>query len=166
MVELTTATSNSSELLLAQLACAKMVGLLKGVVSIGLPAIVTGVPDPRPFLQDQFRVVTSFAIVLHTVSWPVGNVHEILRLREKSGKLLSVLEDFQRQLLATLNSSEPILTNLRLAQQTASALFDSIGEYANLIQLDCAVIANAKATLMPIFDAMEDFENAHSSSAR
>jgi hypothetical protein len=69
-------------------------------------------------------------------------------------------------LLATLYSSEPILANLRSAQQTASALFDSIGEYANLIQLDCAVIAKAKATVMPIFDAMEDFATAHSSSAR
>jgi len=166
MVEPETATTYGDELRFGQLACTKLVACVQGALSIGLPALVTGVPDPRPFLHDRLRVATAFATVLHTVCWPVGNVQEVLRLREKSGALLIALEDFQRQLFAAIDSSEPCCSRLKPAQLAASDLFDSIAEYANLIQLDGASIVKAKATMMQMFDAMENFDTAQVSSAR
>jgi hypothetical protein len=159
-------TPSSDELRLAQLACVKLVGLVRGALSIGLPALVTGIPDPRTFLQDRFRVVNAFVLVLHTVSWPAGNAQEVLRLREKSGKLLSLLADFQRQLSVAPDPSALGPSNLRSAKQTAQAFFDAIGEYANLIQLDGAQIVKAKAAVVEIFDAVEELETAHTSPAR
>jgi hypothetical protein len=160
MVESAKATSNGDELRFGQLACTKLVRHFQGAMSVGLPALVTGVPDPRPFLHDQLRVVTAIATVLQTVTWPVGNVQAVLQLREKSAILLIALENFQRHMFAAIDSLEPSCSRLKPAQLAASDLFDSIAEYANLIQLDGALIVNATATVMQLFGAMENFDTA------
>lgn len=165
MIEPATGTRND-ELRFGQLACTKLVGHIQGAMSIGLPALVTGVPDPRPFLQDRMRVATAFATVLHTVCWPEGNIQEVLRLREKSTTLLAALENFRSHLFAATDSSESICSSLKPARLAASYLFDSIAEYANLILLDTASIVKAKATVMNLFNEMENLDIAHVSSAR
>jgi hypothetical protein len=69
MAEPTTAAIDGDELRLAQLACAKLAGLVQGMVLVGLPALVAGVPDPRAFLDGQFRVMTGFGLVGHPSSF-------------------------------------------------------------------------------------------------
>jgi hypothetical protein len=66
MIEART-TAFLDELHLGQLACAKLIGLLQGSLSIGLPALVTGFPEPRSFLEERFRVMSGFAIVLNSI---------------------------------------------------------------------------------------------------
>jgi hypothetical protein len=155
-----TAADTGDDLHLAQLACARLVGLVQGAVSIGLPALVTGRPEPETFLQDQFRVIQAFALVLHTVCWPAGNTQAIQRLREKSGKLLSALDDFQGRLLAAFDASGFIRANLQAARMSAAALFDSITEYAKLVRLDGDSILKAKGAVLEVFEGMETFDSS------
>jgi hypothetical protein len=161
----TTATTVSDELQLAQFACAKLARLVQGAVSIALPAFATGTPEPGPFLQDRFRVLHAFALVLHTICWPAGHSQETLRLREKSSKLMSLLGELERQLAASLASSESLGAMLRPAQATASALFDLMDEYAKLVRQDGDSILKAKAVVMEVFDAMANLDTAHALSS-
>jgi len=110
--------------------------------------------------------VYACALVLHRGCWPAGHSPEALQLREESSKLLSLLEEFQRQLFAALDASGDMRARLGPAQATASALFDSIGEYAKLVWLDGESLVKAKAVVMEVFDAMENLETAHPFSTR
>ncbi len=158
------ATTISDELQLAQLACAKLARLVQGAVSIGLPAFTTGTPEPGTFLRDRFRVMHAFVIVLHNASSPMGNSQETLRIREKSSKLLSLMADFERQLLMSLDRSGTPLSKLQSAHATASALFDVMADYARLVRLDGDLILNAKTVVMDVFAAMEKLDSAHALS--
>jgi hypothetical protein len=100
------------------------------------------------------------------VRLPLENTQDVLRLREQSSKLLSVLDDLHHQLLTTLDRSQPVHANLRPAQLSASAFLDAIAEYADLVQLNGDSIAKAKATVMEVFDAMENLESTQVSASR
>jgi hypothetical protein len=162
MVE--TKAPGSDELRLAQLACAKLAGLVQGALSVGLPALVTGVPEPRAFLHDRFRVLGAFAVVLHAACWPAGDTQAVLRLREKSSRLSSLLEDLRVQLLAALDAPDPARA-LGPARTTALAFFDAVEAYAALLQLTGATILKAKAVVLQTFDALRDLNPTPASSA-
>jgi hypothetical protein len=165
MIEPTTIAIDADELRLAQLACAKLAGLVQGALSVGLPAQVTGIPEPRAFLGEQFRVMEGFALVLHSVSGKAGSTQEILRLRERSREVMNALEDLRRHLFAHLDSPRGSSPTLHPARQAASALCDAIGEYGRLIQLDRSPIAKVKAVVMQVFKAVADLNAPQESPA-
>lgn len=136
MSERATVAIDSDELRLAQLACAKLVGLLQGTLSIGLPALVTGVPEPRGFLDDRFRVMIGFALVLHSVSGKPGSQHDIQRLRERSQDVLTALDELRLRLVERLDSSGEVAGAFNSARLAASALCEAIGAFADLIGLE------------------------------
>ncbi len=155
MVEPATVAIDADELRLAQLTCAKLAGLVQGVLSIGLPALSAGVPEPRGFLEDRFRVMTGFALVLHSVSGKPHGQGEVLRLRERSREILTALDDLHRLLEHLDSSGEPTGT-FDPARDAAIALCDAIGAYADLIQLDRSRIARMKGVVLQVFDGVEN----------
>jgi hypothetical protein len=147
------------ELRLAQFACAKLAGMVQGAVSIGLPALVSGESgafDSRIFLEQQFRVMTGFALVLHTVSGKPGAVEEILRLRDRSRAVLTTLDDLQDLLLHHQESSDGPTPTFQSARDSAFALCDAIAEYADLVKLDRSRIAKVKEVVLQVFDGVEN----------
>jgi hypothetical protein len=159
MLEPATVGVDADELRLAQLACAKLAGLVQGALSIGLPALRTGVPEPRGFLVDRFRVMTGFALVLHSVSGKPGGQHEVLRLRERSRDVLAALEDLRQRLLEYLDSSGGAARTLAPARNAASTLCDAIDAYADLIQLDRSRITRVKGVVQQVFDGVENLKS-------
>jgi hypothetical protein len=161
MVELETSAPSGDELQLARLGCAKLAKLVQGALSIGLPALETGVPDPRVFFADRFRVLTAFALVLHSASG--RNTQETLRLRAVSTKLLKVLEDLHGQLDASRNSSKPVHSTLGPVRQSATIVCDTINEFATLVLLDPGPIEMMKAVVVKTFAGMEHLESLQAS---
>lgn len=166
MLEPATAAVDADELRLAQLACAKLAGLVQGTLSIGLPALVTCVPEPRGFLEDQFRVMTGFALVLHSVSGKPGGQHEILRLRERSRDVLTALDDLRRRLEEHLDSPGQRSGGFDPARHAAVALFDALGAYADLTHLDRSRITKVKDVVRQVFDGVERLNGVDEATAR
>ncbi len=155
MLEPTTVALDGDELHLAQLACAKLARLVQGTVSIGLPALITGIPEPRAFLEEQFRVMTGFALVLHTVSGKPGSQQVILRLRDRSRAVLTSLDSLLHHLLEHLESSDGPPRTFQAAQDAASALCDAIGDYAEQVLLGRSPIAKVKEVVLQIFAGVQ-----------
>jgi hypothetical protein len=155
MADPTMVAIDDDELRFAQLACVRLVHRVQGALSIGLPALITGGPEPRGFLEDRFRELAAFALVLHTISGRSESVNDVLRLREKSRDVSAALEALHRQLLAYLGSPERPPGVLRSARASASALCDAIAEYARLIELDRAPVAKVKTVVLQVFDALD-----------
>jgi hypothetical protein len=165
MIDATTAIP-ADEIRLAQLACAKLAGLLQGTLSIGLPALVTGVPDPRTFLEERFRVMSGFAIVLHSISAKSGSQQETLRLRDRSGEVSRGLEDLRRHLLDHLDPSvNPPLT-YQSARDSASTVCDALAEYGDLLELDRSHISKVKAVILAVCAGVEDMRRVAETASR
>jgi hypothetical protein len=146
--------SDGNEMLLAQLACIKLARLVEGTVSIGLPAIQTRTPEPVGFLEERFRAMDAFALVLHTISWPSGQTREILRLREVSSNISSRLKEFQRRLDAVLDTTGTLREKLGHAQAAAADLLDAISEYARVVRLESDSLTKVKSIVIRVFDAV------------
>ncbi len=166
MHDSTTTALPADELSLARLTCAKLVGLVQGTLSIGLPALITGVPDPQVFLEERFRVMNAFAIVLHTISGKPGSQQEILRLRSRSREISSGLEHLQRLSSVLLDPSEDQPAALRSARESASALCDAIAEYGDLIDLDRTRITTVQHVVLEVFEGVERMTKVAETSAR
>jgi hypothetical protein len=143
------------ELRLAQLACGKLAGLVEGTLSIGVPALVSGVPAPRPFIETQFRILTGFAIVLNSVAAAPGGQAVILHLRENSGAVLAALETLESLLLEYLARPGHATRPLTAARAAALALCDAIADYAEQVQLDGSRVGRAKEIASRVFDEVE-----------
>jgi hypothetical protein len=157
-----TVTIEADELRLAQLACLKLAKLVQGTLSLGLPAMVTGIPEPRAFLEQQFRVMTPFALVLSAVSGT--GTQEALHLREKSEDVSAALNDLQSSLFGYLNLADRQLSALGPARQFFSALCDSLAAYATLVRLDRAPIVKVQSVGMQVFDALGTLDTPRASS--
>jgi hypothetical protein len=156
MVEAATGAIDADELPLAQLACAKLANLIQGALSIGLPALSAGTPEPRGFLEERFRVMTGFALVLHSVSGKIHGQREVQRLRERSREILTALDDLRQRLLEHLDSSSEPAGTFAPARYAASVLLDALGAYADLIQLDRSRITRVKGVVQQVFDGVEN----------
>lgn len=156
MTQLPTHAIDSDELWLAQLACAKLVRILEGALSIGLPALSTGVPEPRAFLEERFRILSAFATVLHSISGKPGGTQEGLSIRVESKKLLSAMEDLRSHLLNCADNEKVAQGTLESARLSVTALFDAMDEYARLIALDNSCISSAKAVIQQVFDSLQN----------
>lgn len=146
---------DDDELHLATLACAKLARLVQGTLSIGVPALAMGVPEPRVFLDRQFQVMASFVEVLHTISGTVRNTQEILRLREKSTSVSQRLAKLRRELFVHLDSPSPQSAALRPARDAACELCDAIADYADRILLDRSIVEDVKANVQQVFESLE-----------
>lgn len=149
--------TRDDELLLAQLACAKLPKLLQGALSVGLPALVTRAPEPRAFFRDCFRRINAFAVVLQSACWPTGNVAQntaqTIALRAKSARLLAQLDDLELQLLAAVDAPDPAAA-VAPARRTADAVFDAVADFATLIRLDGDPTVRPRAVSFQVFDAL------------
>ena len=157
---------DSDELRLAQLACGKLAGLVQGALSVGLPALVTAVPEPRSFFDDRFRVMTGFALVLHSISGKPDGQRTIEQLRERSQAILTALDELRLRLLEHLDSSGESAGTLALVRPAASALCDAIGAYGDLIQLDRSRIAKVKSVVLQVFDGVDSLNELSQPTAR
>src|SRR5258708_3033326 len=109
----------ADELTLARLACAKLTGMVQGTFSIGIPALLSGVPDPRVFFEEQFRALNGFAIVLHSVACKPGGQQTISRLRTQSGAIAKAIQDLQTCLNQHLDSKDDLSLSLSSAKDLA-----------------------------------------------
>jgi hypothetical protein len=166
MVETMPPTISGDEILLAQLACVKLAKLVQGAFSVGLSALQTEAFDAPVFFEERFRVLTGFALVLHSIGGRPGSTEEVLRFRAVSSKLLKTLESLRNRMIAQLKSSKGHFSDLVAIQQSAAALCDTIREYAVLLQVDLAPIEKATAVVMQTFEAVERLEAIPTHSPR
>jgi hypothetical protein len=130
---------------LARLCCVKFAKQLQGMLSIGLSALVTGIPDPASFFPDCFQVLDSHAIVLHTISGHMGASEQILRLRRQSASLRDGLRLLQQVINSTIaNRANGQQVALDLIGQAATAVCDQLTGYASLIGIALPLVGDIK----------------------
>jgi hypothetical protein len=156
MANPTTAAIPVDELRLAQLACTKLAGIVQGTVSVGLSGVVTGVPDPRVFLDDQFDVMIGYGRVLHTIAGTPAGQQEIARLRERSQAVLTALAKLRRDLYDYLDAPANATPSLRPARDSAAALCDALGKYGSMVQIDLSRVQRVTEVVLQMFDTVED----------
>lgn len=152
----TTLALGREDLRLAQDACAQVAARVQGTVSVGLPGLVTGLPEPRPFIEQQFRTTTDLAYVLHAVSGKPEGQEELLRLRDCSRTVLTTLDNLRYCLLNLLDSSAPHPAGFQAAREAALALYAALDEYAALVELDRTRIAGMRAIVLQVLEGVED----------
>ena len=151
MGESSTTSSAADDLRLAQLACAKLAGMLQGVLSVGLPGLVGAGPDPQVFFKSQFEFLLGYARVLHTVG--ANGTDEVTRLRKQSLAVLTSLGDLQRALEEC--AAAPPAPELRRARTAATAVCDAVRAYGETVHLDTPLLASFKEIILHVFDGVE-----------
>jgi hypothetical protein len=157
MQDSTTSAVNADELRLAQLACAKLAGILQGTTSVGLTLLVSRVrtPDPRAFFEKQFEVMTGFAQVLHIVRGTPAAQEEVPRPRQRSGEVLDALAKLRRDLLECAEVSSDLTPSLRRARDSAGGLCEALREYGRMVNADDSRLLKVKEVVLQIFDAVK-----------
>lgn len=142
------------EIRLGQLACQKLAGLVEGALTIGLPALVTGCPEPRDFLSRQFALMSSFAQVLHTVAQPPGTPLDILQLRQHSLAVSNAVAHLRTFLDAALDERPVPSRSLDPIPSAALALYDRLEEYSRLIHADRSRLTPMKEVVGPLVEGV------------
>jgi hypothetical protein len=153
----TTSTTKADDLRLAQLACAKLGGILQGTISVGLTLLVSKVrvPDPVAFFEKQFEVMTGFAQVLHIVRGTPAAQEEVPRPRQRSGEVLDALAKLRVDLLECVEASSDLTPSLRRARDSACALCEALREYGKMVNADDSRLLKVKEVVLQIFDAIK-----------
>jgi hypothetical protein len=156
MTESTTTALPAEELRLAQLACAKLAGMLQGAISVGLSALVTGVPEPLTFLEERFRVMAGFAVVLNAVSGKPGAQQVVFQLRDRAREISDGLDDLRHRLMELVEQPPPAY---RPARDSASALCDALADYGDLLGFDRSGIERVTRVIAETFEAVDMARN-------
>src|SRR5262245_9282302 len=88
------------ELQFAQHILDRLIKRLRGLLAIGLPSLVTGVPESLGFFEECFQVLTALATVLHTIAGQPGATETIVQLRQCSAAVRKSLLALHRALAA------------------------------------------------------------------
>ena len=156
MTESTTTAIPAEESRLAQLACAKLAGMLQGAITVGLSALVTGIPEPLTFLEERFRVMAGFALVLNAVSGKPGAQQVVLRLRDRAREISNRLDDLRPRLMELVERQPP---TYRPARDSASALCDALAGYGDLLGFDRSRIERVKCVIAETFEGVDMARN-------
>ena len=158
---------DADELHLAQLSCLKLVKLLQGTLSIGLPSLVTGVPDPQRFLGERFRVMEALAIVLGTVAGRPVIAETILQLTRYSDQLQEELRQLHRELLSAQPTiSEGTPDALRQAKNATGRLFDILTSLAGLLIVETPLVSETKGMAFQLLDSTLKLSESYNSDPR
>jgi hypothetical protein len=158
---------DADELHLAQLACVKLVKLLQGTLSIGLPSLVTGVPEPQQFLRERFRVMEALAIVLGTVAGRPVVAEAILQLKQYSDELQAELQQLHRELLSaqrTISESSP--DSFGQAKDTTGRLFEIAAALARFLKIETPLVSETKGMALQLLDATLKLSQSYNSDTR
>lgn len=149
---------NEDEFQLADLSSIKLVKRLQGTLSIGVPALVTGGPDPRNFFPEQFRKMNAHCVVLGTISGKIEATESLLKLRQCSHELEKAIDLLQQKVSHFLDVDQPgDECNFEAIRDSAVGVCDKIAEFRGLLALDSSLIAKVKATIVQLVDAMPNF---------
>ena len=132
------ANAFEQETQLAALAFGKLVGMLQGALTIGLPGMVTGVPEPGPFFDEQFRRIEAHALVLHSIS---GHAATVVPLREKTASLLAELGALSQAIGRAEGRLPPPL------DQPIERVFAALAGVAGVLRLDTHSLDRTRATI-------------------
>lgn len=156
MADPTAVAAEVDDTRLAQLACLKLAGMVQGAISVGLPGVVSGTPDPRAFFDAHLEVLTGYARVLHTSGGTSDRHEETLRLRERSKAVLTALASFRRALFNYLDAPADAAPSLEPARNAGAALCDALRDYGEMIAVDGARLLRVKEVVLQVFDGVED----------
>jgi hypothetical protein len=134
----------------AQTACAKLAKLLQGTLSVGLPSLTTGFPEPRSFFEDSFRVMEAYATVLHTIGGKTTATDLVLDLRQRSGELQNEIGRLRAALLS-LSDGQPG-DSLRAAREATTRICDLMSECAGLLGRGLPLFSEVKALSIRLFE--------------
>lgn len=141
----------------AQTACIKLVKLLQGTLSVGLPSLVTGFPDSRLFFDEAFHVMEAYATVLQTIGGKASATELILHLRRCSGELHNEIRRLRGELMAaTPGAGGQTNHSFRAARDATERICDLIGEYTHMLGRDLALFAEIKALSLRLFDCIPE----------
>ena len=151
----TTSLVFEADMQLAELCCAKLVGFLQGAVSVGLPALMKGVPDPSRFFPDQFQKMDAYSVVLGTISGKPNTTELLLRLRQCSCNVRQAIGRLQQEIndLLSIQTCDRV-ANLKNVRDAALAICVAIGEYAGLLRIELSKLTQLKMQIVQIVDAM------------
>jgi hypothetical protein len=154
---------HENELHLARLCCAKLTGILQGTISIGLPALICGKPDPQVFLPEQFDVMDAHVVAMSKISGNMRTPEAFWRLRECAGTLRDELRRLQHEIDSVqLTSISPPNGVFDRVRDAIVRVCDQLAIYADLIGEDGSSIADAKHVALDIVEAMPEL--LHSTS--
>lgn len=138
---------HSDELALIRLSSDKLIKMLRGTLSIGTPALVTGVPAPESFLTEQFRRFDAYATVLDTSAGVPSFSESIPRMRHHSGQLQRSLQTLCHSLIAVrFDDSIKEIDPFKECRQAVNEVCSSLKGYLDSLGWD-----NAKATELQEF---------------
>ena len=125
---------------LAQLACTKLAKMVKGLLSVGTGACISQWADAKPFISERCEYLRAFSVVLHSVAVKpsAGELPQILR--QQTGQIRLLLDQFEQHFLALADSDERSARDVRTAADkladTFAELCESLQVFAGLIGLE------------------------------
>lgn len=129
---------HDDELLLARLACSKLAGMVKGLVSVGIGLCSAARPQATEFLSTHLENIKSFAVVLQCVGGKPADL--LYQLKERANKIRLLLDAFQQNFLALANTQELAPDKVREAADslanTYAELCQALQDFADLIGLE------------------------------
>lgn len=126
---------------LERLACARLAGMVQGVLTVGVPLLVYGEIDPREFFDGRFCQLQAFATVLGCASGGPEVSERVSRLRVASRDIGASLCRVEKDVFAAIERP-PGPTRIGDALQPAvDELFDALAAYANALGADAGVTA-------------------------
>jgi hypothetical protein len=142
---------------LVRLACVKLANLLQGALSIGLPALITGVPEPRGFLAERFEVMEAFVTVLDCVGGRPELVPDVRALRHLSGQLRQDLRTLRVELQAIpLALADKPSDPFQPATQSLDAVCDGLAAYAARLGFHIPRLPEVKTRAIQMMQALPD----------
>lgn len=146
---------DADEFHFARLSCTRLARFLHGVISIGLPAIATGMPDPSTFFSEQLDHMEPLAVVMGTISGGPSAFEKTLKLRNCSAGLRESISTLRSKLNAATSDAAADLD--QALDQVEKALMDvcnGLEAYANRMQLSVPEIDGARQLIIPMMAAL------------
>lgn len=159
MTESVTDSLPPDEVRLAQLACVKLANILQGTLSLGLPATVTGVPEPRGFFETEVAVMTGYGQVLHSVSGTVTGQAGVLQLRHTSRSLLTALDRLSEAVVQCLDSPSDTGSALEAVRDAAVGVLDDLETYARMVAAPTGGLEQSREAVLRVIAGVADLRH-------
>lgn len=126
------------DLVLARLVCAKLAGIMNGIVSVGVATLE--LESPADFLAGKDKVVLGFLEVLRSVGVQPGQAEKVELLRQHVNQLSELAALFHRRFMELTQWRVMAPENVRDAADRLSVtytdLFRALGAFSSLLGMD------------------------------
>jgi hypothetical protein len=158
------ASLNPDDLVFARLACSKLARMLQGVLSVGLPSLVTGGPEPKQWFTYRFHRLSALAVVLEIVVFKRPVPETAHELGQYSRELDAALRQLSEESLAVApllpGTTSDTLVKLRAAM---IKVYDLLQTCAAFLGLDLPEISKSRKASLDVLEALPELANNYKS---